>query len=193
MKKIILIFILVLILLPNNVFAETEEEIMSTTQEKFNISGFIKQAEGYISEAFEDIDLGETLNQAIQGKIDNKTLAHKLLKLLGKEISSSLKILISILVIIVIHGILKSITDNLENTNIIDLLNKKDLVFKDKDSIYEVLDYINIILFKRINENPKYTKCIKIVEETKERLRKNSNYDMTIDNLLLKIWEEING
>ena len=44
MKKIILIFVLVL-MIPSKVFAETEEEIMTSTQEKFNISGFIKEAE----------------------------------------------------------------------------------------------------------------------------------------------------
>lgn len=118
MKKIILIFILVLLLLPCKVYAETEEEIMSSTQEKFNIGGFIKQAEEYMGESFGELDLGEMLSQAIQGKVDNKTLYQKILKILGKEVSSSLKILISILVIIVIHGILKSITDNLENTSI---------------------------------------------------------------------------
>lgn len=118
MKKIILIFILVLLLMPCKVYAETEEEIMSSTQEKFNISGFIKEAEEYMGESFEEINLTEMLSQAIQGKIDNKTIYQKILKLLGKEVSSSLKILISILVIIVIHGILKSITDNLENTSI---------------------------------------------------------------------------
>ncbi len=66
------------------------------------------------------------------------------------------------------------------------------MIFKDKDSIDEILDYINITLFNKIKENIRYTDCIKIVEETKDRLKKNSNYDMTIDNLLLKTWEEIN-
>ena len=88
---------------------------------------------------------------------------------------------------------IKTIFSNLENENIIDLLNKKDLVFKDKDGIKEILDYINLTLFNKAKENIKYINCIKILEETKERLRKNSNYDMTIDNLLLKVWEEING
>ena len=32
-----------------------------------------------------------------------------------------------------------------------------------------------------------------IAENAKERLRKNSNYDMTIDNFMLNVWEEING
>lgn len=88
---------------------------------------------------------------------------------------------------------IKSTFSNLERLNIIDLLNKKDILFKDKDAIYEILDYINIILFNKTNEDIKFTNCIKIVEETKDRLKKNGNYDMTIDNLLLKIWEEING
>ena len=86
---------------------------------------------------------------------------------------------------------IKNTFSNLEKLNIIDLINKKDILFK--DSIYEILNYINIILFYKAKEDIKYTKCIKIVEETKDRLKKNSNYDMTIDNLLLKIWEEING
>ena len=86
-----------------------------------------------------------------------------------------------------------NIFTNIDKINIIDLLNKKDLVFKDKESIYEILDYINIIFFNKIKTNIKYTHCIRIVEETKDRLTKNSNYNMTIDNLLLKIWEEING
>lgn len=87
----------------------------------------------------------------------------------------------------------KTTFSDLERLNIIDLLNKKDLLFKDKENIYEILNYINIILFNKVKENIEYTKCIKIVEETKDRLKKNGNYDMTIDNLLLKIWEEING
>jgi len=152
MKKVILIFFLVLMLLPNKVFAETEEEIMSTTQEKFNISEFINQAEEYIGKSFGDIDLRETLNQAIQGKIDNPKLSEKLLKLLGEEISSSLKILISILVIIVIHGILKSITDNLENTSV--------------SQIIYFVQYILIVTLIMSN----FTEIIKIVKETSSNL-----------------------
>ena len=147
MKKIILIFILTLMLLPHKIFAETEE-IMSTTQEKFNISGFIKEAEQYMEQSFGDINLTEMLNQAMQGKIDNKSIYKKVINLLGKEIISSLKILISILVIIVIHGILKSITDNLENTSI--------------SQIIYFVQYILIVTLIMSN----FTEIIKIVKET---------------------------
>ena len=147
MKKIILIFILTLIFLPHKVFAETEE-IMLTTQEKFNISGFIKEAEQYMEQSFGDINLTEMLNQSMQGKIDNKSIYKKVINLLGKEIISSLKILISILVIIVIHGILKSITDNLENSSI--------------SQIIYFVQYILIVTLIMSN----FTEIIKIVKET---------------------------
>ena len=92
-----------------------------------------------------------------------------------------------------IFELIKENFSNLEKINIIDLLNKKDIMFKDKENIQEILNYINIIFFNIIKTNKKYTNCIQIVEDTKDRLKKNSNYDMTIDNLLLKVWEEVNG
>lgn len=152
MKKVILILIILLIFFPNKCFADTEEEIMVTTQEKFNIKEFIQESEKYMGKTFGDINLGETLNQAIKGKIDNETLLNKILKLLGKEVNSNLKILISILVIIVIHGILKSITDNLENTSI--------------SQIIYFVQYILIVSLIMSN----FTEIIKLVRETATNL-----------------------
>ena len=82
---------------------------------------------------------------------------------------------------------------NLEHANVIDLINSKEVVFKDKEDINSILDYIITIFFEKIKDNRKYIECIEIAENAKERLRKNSNYDMTIDNFMLSIWEEING
>lgn len=152
MKKIILIFILVLLLLPCNIYAETEEEIMSSTQEKFNIKGFINEAEKAMGESFKEIDLSKMLNQAIQGKIDNKTIYQKIINLLGKEVISNAKILISILVIIVIHGILKSLTDNLENKSI--------------SQIIYFVQYISIVTLIMSN----FTEIIEMVKQTSNDL-----------------------
>ena len=151
MKKIILIFVLVL-MIPSKVFAETEEEIMTSTQEKFNISGFIKEAEEYTGDFFEDINLTDMFNEAIQGKINNQTIYKKVIKLLGQEVTSSLKTLISILVIIVIHGILKSITDSLENINV--------------SQIIYFVQYILIVTLIMSN----FTEIIKLVKETANNL-----------------------
>ncbi len=151
MKKIILIFILILII-PTKVLAETEEEIMSSTQEKFNISGFINQAQEYTGDFFDDMDLSDMFNQAVQGKVNNQTIYKKIIKILGNEVSSNLKILISILVIIVIHGILKSITDSLENSNV--------------SQIIYFVQYILIVTLIMSN----FTEIIKLIKETANNL-----------------------
>ena len=159
MKKIILIFILIILLLQNKVYAETEE-IMESTQEKFNISDFIKKSEEYMSEDFKEIDLTEILNQSIQGNVDNKTIYSPILKVIGKEVNSNIKVLISILVIIVIHGILKSITDNLENTNISQIIyfvkyilivtlimsNFTEILNIVKDTVNDLVGFINVLI-----------------------------------------------
>lgn len=84
---------------------------------------------------------------------------------------------------------LEKIFGNIEKYKSIDLLNKVDVLYKDKDNIFENLDFINIILIKKAKENVKYVDYIDYVEETKNKLKSNSNYDMCIDNLILKIWE----
>ena len=158
MKKIIIILILI-ILIPIPVLAENEKineetnkEIMLSTQENFNISQFLKDIETYTGDFFDDMDISEMLNQAIQGKIDNKTLYTKILSILGTEITSTLKILISILVVIVIHGILKSMTDNLENNNI--------------SQIIYFVQYILIVTIIMSN----FTNIIELVKETTNNL-----------------------
>ena len=149
---ILLLSFLLIMLMPCKLFAETEDEILDSTEEKFNINGFIKETQEYAGDFFEDIDLSDMLNQAIQGKVDNQSILKKIIKLLGKEVNSSLKTLISILVIIVIHGILKSITDNLDNKNI--------------SQIIYFVQYILIVTLIMSN----FTEIIKLVKETADDL-----------------------
>lgn len=151
MKKIILIFILVL-MIPTPVLAETEEEIMQTTEEKFNINEFIKEADKYSGDFFADINIKDMFNEAMQGKINNQTLFKKIIKLFGQEVNTSLKVLISILVIIVIHGILKSITDSIDNSNV--------------SQIIYFVQYILIVTLIMSN----FTGIIKLVKETANNL-----------------------
>ena len=81
--------------------------------------------------------------------------------------------------------------ENIEKEDLIDLIKKLDILYTSKDEILDMLDYINIILLKKSKENVKYTDCIKIVENTKRRIDQNANYDMSIDNMLFNIWEEV--
>ncbi|MBQ3145096.1 MAG: DNA polymerase III subunit delta' [Clostridia bacterium] len=88
---------------------------------------------------------------------------------------------------------INNIYSNLESVNIIDIINSKEEVFKDKEQVIEILEYINLVFFEKITLNANYIECMKILEETKDRLKKNNNFDMTIDNFNMTIWEEING
>ena len=151
MKKIVLIFILIL-MIPVKVQAETEEEIMSSIEEKFNIGSFISQAEEYTGDFLDNTNLSDILNEAMQGKINNQTIYKKIIKILGKEVSSNIKILISILIIVVIHGILKSITDTLENSNV--------------SQIIYFVQYILIVTLIMSN----FTEIIKLIKETASNL-----------------------
>ena len=151
MKKIVLIFILIL-MMPVKVQAETEEEIMSSIEEKFNIGSFISQAEEYTGDFLDNTNLSDILNEAMQGKINNQTIYRKIIKILGKEVSSNIKILISILIIVVIHGILKSITDSLENSNV--------------SQIIYFVQYILIVTLIMSN----FTEIIKLIKETASNL-----------------------
>jgi len=83
----------------------------------------------------------------------------------------------------------------------IDSLNKKDLLemmqlaeplYKAKEKVFELLEYMNMLLLNYAKVNYLYTNCINIVENTKKRLRQNGNYDMCIDNMLFNMWEEVN-
>jgi len=85
---------------------------------------------------------------------------------------------------------LEEVIDNMNKMDQIDILNKSEILYKSKDNIQELLDYINIILYNK--KDIRYINCIQIVEDTKRRLLQNSNYDMSIDRLLIKMWENIN-
>lgn len=82
---------------------------------------------------------------------------------------------------------------NLERMDFIELISKKDQIFKDKTQVEDILSYINLIFYDKINNNIKYVECMKILEDTKDRLNRNNNFDMTIDNFIITVWEEING
>ena len=86
------------------------------------------------------------------------------------------------------------ILENFSNKDIVDIWNESEVLYKSKENIFNLLDYFTINFSNKLrasNEN-KYINIIKYIETAKKRLSSNANYDMCIDNLLLKIWEEFN-
>lgn len=80
----------------------------------------------------------------------------------------------------------------IKNKDLIEILQMSEEIYKTKEEINYILEYINTLALELTKKDIKYIKCIEIVEDTKKRLKANSNYDMCIDNMLFNIWEEIN-
>lgn len=136
------------------------EEMIKEQKEEFGIQDFLKNSKQYAGEFFEDMDIGEMLNGAIKGEVDNVTIGKRVLNLLGSEVASSIKAIGSILVIIVIHSILKSISESLENEGIskliyyaqyiliitIILTNFSDIVKMVQDTTTNLVAFMNMLV-----------------------------------------------
>mgnify|MGYP004508010007 FL=1 len=120
---LLIIIFIVLVIQPITSFsAEIDQNAIASQEETFGITSFIQNSKQYTGDFFEDIDVGDILNSAIKGDIDNSKIYKKILNSLGKEVQTGIKSLVSILVIIIIHSILKSISESLENDNISKLI-----------------------------------------------------------------------
>lgn len=149
-KKIILIIIIAIIFIPKTVKAENNT--IATQKETFGINSFIENSKQYTGEFFADADISEILNSAISGKVDNSKIYKKILNILGTEVQTGIKSLLSILAIIIIHSILKSISESLEN-----------------DSISKLIYYVQYIAIVTIIMS-NFSDVINLVKETSNNL-----------------------
>ena len=89
-----------------------------------------------------------------------------------------------------IYSEIEKIFNNLENMNTLDLLSCKEILIKNKEEILEILEYINVLFLDKLKESDdkkRYINAIQIIEETKNRIKRYANLDMTIDYMLLNI------
>ncbi len=115
-KILIVIFIINLLAIPSVVQASSD--VLEDQKSMLNISSFIKEANKYSKDAFPDLNMGEVLNLAIKGEVKGDFWKKIILGLLGTEVTNAIRTLGVILVIIVIHSVLKSIVEGLENKGV---------------------------------------------------------------------------
>ena len=154
----IIIFILI-ILLTTNTYSKAEqsaedniEETIEQQKETFGINSFIENANEYTGEFFNDIDISNILISAISGEVDNNTIYERIQNLFGDELKTGIKTLLSILVIIIIHSILKSASENLEN-----------------DAISTIIYYVQYIAIVTIIMS-NFTDIVQMVKDTANNL-----------------------
>lgn len=85
--------------------------------------------------------------------------------------------------------------NQIENKSLLDFLKQAESIAKAKEESDAVLEFLVSILFSLAKEKKEkkqnYLNCVEIVDNTKKNLQFNSNYDMQIDTMLIKMWEEI--
>ncbi len=125
MKKILLRIIIIFIISVNvfeiRVYSQDNETLIEQ-QETFEINEFLENSKQYAGDFFEGIDIKEVLDKAIEGKVNNSNIYKRILNLFGQEVKNVILSLVSILSIILIHSILRSISENLSKTNISNLI-----------------------------------------------------------------------
>ncbi len=166
MKKILYVClaIVTILLIPQLSYANDAEQSNSTNdtidteaileeqKESFGIRDFLKDAENYAPDFMKELDISNMFDKALTGDIDNSSIFKKILNLLGSQIIDTLKILINILIIVLIHSILKSVTDSLEGSNV--------------SKIVYYVQYILIVTIIMAN----FSDILKSVNETIENL-----------------------
>lgn len=90
-----------------------------------------------------------------------------------------------------LYNIIASFLENIQKLDFIDFLKSADILYKSQDDKNDILDGINVLLLKNSKQDIRFLNCIEIIEDTKKRLNANGNYNMCIDNMLFKIWEEM--
>lgn len=152
MKKTCCIILIILILLVPQVVYSSAEDILQEQTEELNISSFIQEADKYTQNIFPELNIGELFNSAITGKIDNGIIYRAIVSIIGKEVASGITALGSILVIIVIHSILKTFSEGLNNKGI--------------SKITYYVEYILIVTLIMTN----FTSIIEITKQTIQNL-----------------------
>lgn len=142
---------------------------------------------------FENIDTKDMLEYISREQIMEKPSA-SLLTMCNGSIGKLIKIKQNLEEYNIVEQDIKNLING-KIQNIVKMFNQFDILYKSKEIIMDLLDYMTVIIYEYINDNKDYRKkflnLISIIENTKKKLMSNTNYDMCIDELLLKMWEEI--
>lgn len=135
---------------------------------------------------FKNIDDDELLNFAIN-HLGYDNISRNLLKVFDGSIGKAIKLKDNKEK----YDEIENLISNFTRKDLIDILLDAKIIY-DKENIFDILDYIIVCLYSKKNENEKYIDCTKYVNKCNLRIRSNSNFDMSVDDMLFNIWEELN-
>ena len=158
MRKIISVFC-ILISLCNLIYA-TDESVLESQKKLLGISDFINASKEYTQESFKDINLQNIFEDAITGRIGNANLFNSLLNILGRETKTAVSNIGIIMIVIIIHSILITISESLGNKSVsqiayfveyiviitLVLNNFANIINMVKDSIVDLVGFSNSLI-----------------------------------------------
>ena len=149
-KIVLILFAIFIFFVPS--ITKANDEVLESQKEALNISDFINTANEYSKKTFPEINMKEVLNSAVTGKVSGGFWQKIAKTIIGRETTNAIRILGTVLGIIIIHSILKSISDGLENKGV--------------SQIIYYVEYILIVTLIMTN----FAEMIKITKETIENL-----------------------
>ena len=158
MKKVLIIF-LVLISLYIPVYA-IDLDILKSQKESLGISSFLEMSKKYTQETWGDLSIQNIFEDAITGRIGNPNIFNSVINVLGREIKTAVSNIGIIMIVIIIHSILVTISESLENKSVsqiaffveyiiiitLVLNNFSDIINMTKDSIVDLVGFSNSLI-----------------------------------------------
>ena len=161
MKKLtFIIFFLLAIIYAKTVYAGNTNDALKEQEETLQISDFITEASSYTKDTFQDIDLRDMYKNAISGNINTKGILNSAFKIAGREVQNTIKTLGYILIIVIVHSIIKNISEGLDNGEIgeityyvqyilivtLIMTNFSDIIVLIKDTVSNLVGFLNSLL-----------------------------------------------
>lgn len=140
-----MVFLLIFVSLQPKCIANGE--IINSQMEVAGVNTFLNEAEKYTDENFSDLDINEIFTSSIGGNLKLDGVLGAVTNLLGDELKTGVSSVISILIIIIIHSILKAIIENLGN-----------------DSVSKIAYFVQYLLIVTIIINT-FTAMLEIIQE----------------------------
>lgn len=90
-----------------------------------------------------------------------------------------------------LYNSISEISEKINQLDLIDFIKKSSSIYDHQEDKFEILENLNVAFFNKLKNDVKYANCIDIIEDTKRRLNANGNFNMCIDNMLFRLWEEL--
>ena len=145
-------------------------------------------------------DLSEDLiKEYINNNMEDKDIDDNIIKMSSGSIGKLLRIKENYSEIVELEKIVLNLIQNKEKSKV-EFLKSMEKAFakKSRESIPDIIDFIEVLFFEtlkkenNINRKNAYINIVRKIESTKNKIATSRNQNMTIDDLSLYMWEEIN-